>query len=242
MDINLNFQQKAAISQFLNHLTKPLTMMKWDKEKLFDTFGSYSLSSQTGLDYYNYVYTLKTLPFAVKRDIVCKILNSWRYAAQGDPYTLYQTLQDILYLKIETGVECVLFNNILNLRNYLDVTSISFHATSEMDYYMIDMILNIPDVDSSETQIRFTTSSEMETPRVEYSIAISLLKKKKSFTMQPSQEDVSRMLQVLAENKTKKHCPWIYLNYSLKCEYIGPFMPSLFIRYENIQYVDNNGE
>ena len=67
-------------------------------------------------------------------------------------------------------------------------------------------------------------------------------KKKKSFTMQPSQEDVSRMLQVLAENKTKKHCPWIYLNYSLKCEYIGPFMPSLFIRYENIQYVDNNGE
>ena len=111
-----------------------------------------------------------------------------------------------------------------------------------MDYYMIDMILNIPDVDSSESQIRFTTSSEMETPRVEYSIAISLLKKKKSFTMQPSQEDVSRMLQVLAENKTKKHCPWIYLNYSLKCEYIGPFMPSLFIRYENIQYVDNNGE
>ena len=178
----------------------------------------------------------------MKRDIICKLLNSWKYATQGDIYTLYQTLQDILYLKIETGVECVLFNNILNLRNYLGVTSFSFNATSETDYYMIDMLLDVPEVDSSESQIRFTTSSENETPLVEYSIAMSLLKKKMPITPQPSQEDVSAMLRVLAENNTKKHCPWIYLSYSLKCRYIGPFMPSLCIAYEDIQYVDNNGE
>lgn len=242
MDINLNFQQKAAISQFLNHLSKPLTMMKWDREKLFNAFGRYSLPSQTGLDYYNYVYTLKTLPFTVKRDIICKILNSWRYAAQADSYTLYKTLQDLLYMKIETGVECVLFNNILNLRNYLGVNSFSFDATAETDYYMIDMHLDIPDTDFSESQIRFTTSSEREKPRVEYSIALSLLKNKMPSTTQPSQEDVSGMLQELSKNNTKKHCPWIYLNYSLKCSYIGPFIPSLHITYENIQYIDNNGE
>ncbi len=242
MDLNLNFQQKAAISQFLNHLSKPLSMMEWDREKLFGVFSGYSLPRQTDLDYSNYVYALRTLPFAVKRDIICKILNSWRYAAKGDTYTLYQTLQDILYIKIETGVECVLFNNIINLRNYLGVNSLSFDATAETDYYMIDMYLDIPDTDFSESQIRFTTSSESETPRVEYSIALSLLKNKMSITAQPSQEDVSRMLQELSKNNTKKHCPWIYLNYSLKCSYIGPFVPSLHIRYENIQYINNNGE
>lgn len=242
MDINLNFQQKAAISQFLNYLSKPLSITKWDRNELYGAFSSYSLPSQTELDYSNYVNTLKRLPFAVKRDIVCKILNSWQYAAQGDSYTLYKTLQDLLYLKIETGVECVLFNNILNLSNYLGVASFTFDATAETDYYMIDMFLDIPNVDFTESQIRFTTSSEDETPRVEYSIAMKLLKKKMSITTQPSQDDVSRMLQVLSENNTKKHCPWIYLKYSLKCGYIGPFMPSLCVTYENIQYVDNNGE
>lgn len=238
METILNFQQKVAISQFLNHLTKPLGMMKWDSKKLFDVFSGYSLMAQTELDYTHYVSTLKNLPFAVKRDIVCKILNSWRYAASGDYYTLYQTLQDLLYLKIETGVECVLFNNIINLGKYLKVDSFTFDAKSDMDYYMIDMYLDAPNINFYDSQVRFTTSSERETPRVEYSIGTELLKSKMPFTMQPSQEQVSEMLKVLSGNNTKKHCPWIYLNYSLSCAFYGS---CLRITYKDIQYVNNNG-
>lgn len=239
MKTNLNYQQKAAISQLLNNLAES-NMMKWNKERLFNAFSEYSLPFQAEVDYSSYIYTLSTLPFLVKRDIVCKILNSWNYAAQGHSYTLYKTLQDILYLKIETGVECVLLNNILNLSNYFIGSSIGFNATADTDYYMIDMYLDYPDLDSSDTQIRFTTSSKNENPRVEYSIMESLLKKKMSFTIQPSQEDVSAMLQVLTENNTKIHCPWIFLDYSLRCQYMKNFNSYLHITYENIQYYNDN--
>ena len=238
MDTNLNFQQKVAISQFLNHLANPLTHMMWNKEELFDVFSSYSLPRQTDLDYSSYDYALRTLPFAVKRDFVCKILNSWKYAAQADSYTLYKTLQDLLYMKIETGVECVLFNNILNLIDYLNVPSVRIKARCDTNFYMIEVYPHVPNLSSSDCQVLFTTSTEDETPRVEYSIGTELLKRKMSFSMQPSQTDVSIMLKVLTENKTKKHCPWIDLKYSLDCTFDGW---CLQITYNDIEYVDNNG-
>ena len=238
MDTNLNVQQKEAISQFLNHLSNPLTHMKWNKEELFDVFSSYSLPRQTDFDYSSYDYALRTLPFAVKRDFVCKILNSWRYAAQADRYTLYKTLQDLLYMKIETGVECVLFNNIINLIDYMEVPSARIKARCDTGFYMIEVYPSVPNLSSSDCQVLFTTSSEDEAPRVEYLIGTELLKRKMRFTMQPSQADVTEMLRVLTKNNTKDHCPWIYLNYSLGCTFDGW---SLQITYNNIEYVDNNG-
>lgn len=238
MDINLNFQQKAAISQFLNHLSNPLIRMKWDKEELFDVFSSYSLPRQTDLDYSSYVYALRALPFEVKRDFVCKILNSWRDAAQADNYTLYKTLQDLLYMKIETGVECVLFNNIINLIDYMEVPSARIKARCDTGFYMVEVYPSVPNLSSSDCQVLFTTSSEDETPRVEYSIGPELLRRRMSFTMQPSQTDVSEMLKVLTENKTKRHCPWIHLKYSLGCAFDGW---CLHITYNDIEYVDDNG-
>lgn len=239
MDINLNIKQRSAILQFLNYLT---STRKWNRDQLLSIFDSYSLADHIELDYTDYVYTLRELPFRVKRDFVCKILNSWSFAANEDFYTLYQTLQDILYLKMETGVECVLFNNIINLSMYLGAKTFSFNATAETDYYMIDMYFNFPDVDFHDNQVRFTTSSEDETPRVEFSLSESLLKQKMSFIDQPSQGDISALLQILTENRTKTHCPWIYLYYSLNCTYMGSrFSQFLQIEFRNIVYVDNNG-
>ena len=238
METNLNVQQKAAISQFLNHLSNPSFRMKWNKEELFDVFSSYSLPHQTDLDYSSYDYALRTLPFAVKRDFVCKILNSWKHAAQADSYTLYKTLQDLLYMKIETGVECVLFNNILNLIDYFNAPSVRIKARCDTNFYMIEVYPYVPNLSSSDSQVLFTTSTEDETPRVEYLIGAELLKRKINFTMQPSQTDVSIMLKVLTENHTKKHCPWINLKYSLGCTFDGW---SLQITYNDIEYVDNNG-
>ena len=104
------------------------------------------------------------------------------------------------------------------------------------------MYFNFPDVDFHDNQVRFTTSSEDETPRVEFSLSESLLKQKMSFIDQPSQGDVSALLQILTENRTKTHCPWIYLYYSLNCTYMGSrFSQFLQIEFRNIVYVDNNG-
>lgn len=242
MDINLNIKQKSAIVQFLNNLTSTMSMMKWNREILFLEFSDYNLSPVIELNYSDYIYTLRQLPFLVKRDLVCKILNIWSYAAKGDYFTLYNTLQDILYLKIETGVECVLFNNILNISTYLDSSHFSFGATAETDYYTIDMFFNFSDVDFSDNKICFTTSAEEETPRVQFDISDSLLKKKMNFINQPSQEDVSSMLQYLTKNHTETHCPWIYLNYALNCSYIRGIVSFLHIEYRDIQYIDNNGE
>ena len=171
--VNLSFQQKAAIRDFLNHITSSTGMMKWDKNKLLSVFEDYGLSTSLEISYTEYVRTLKNLSCNVKRDFVCRILNSWEYAGHRDYYTLYQTLQDILYLKIETGVECVLFNNLLNLSSYLPASNFSIDATAETDYYMIDVYYNYNDIDLSDNQVRFTTSSEEEQPRVEFSISAS---------------------------------------------------------------------
>ena len=241
--VNLSFQQKAAIRDFLNHITSSTGMMKWDKNKLLSVFEDYGLSTSLEISYTEYVRTLKNLSCNVKRDFVCRILNSWEYAGHRDYYTLYQTLQDILYLKIETGVECVLFNNLLNLSSYLPASNFSIDATADTDYYMIDVYYNYNDIDFSDNQVRLTTSSEEEQPRVEFSISASLLRKKMQFTSQPSQTDVSELLNHLTENHTKTHCPWIYLDYSLRCGYIiGGFASFLQVRYEDIKYIDNNGE
>lgn len=246
MDINLNIKQKSAIVQFLNNLTSTMNMMKWDREVLFLVFSNYNLSPVIELNYSDYIYTLRQLPFPVKRDIVRKILDIWSCAANGDYFTLYNTLQKILYLKIETGVECVLFNNILNLATYFEFSHYSFNATAETDYYMIDMLFDFADVDFSDNTICFTTSAKEETPRVEFNISDSLLKRKMSFINQPSQDDVFTMLQHLTKNHTKTHCPWIYLDYTLDCNYrsihsLGGIYSFLHIEYGNIQYIDNNG-
>lgn len=241
--MELNYQQQAAIKGFLDQITSSIGMMKWDKEKLFSVFKDYGIDTSIELSYSDYVRTLKRLPFKVKRDFICKILNCWSYAGHSDYYTLYQTLQDLLYLKIETGVECVLFNNLLNLSHYLGISNFYIDATAETDYYMIDVYFDCDDVDHSDRQVRFTTSSEDEQPRVEFSVYAPLLRKKMQFTAQPSQEDVSNLLNTLKENHTKKHCPWIYLDYSLRCGYMGGlFAAFLQVKYENIQYIDNNGE
>lgn len=39
--VNLSFQQKAAIRDFLNHITSSTGMMKWDKNKLLSVFEDY---------------------------------------------------------------------------------------------------------------------------------------------------------------------------------------------------------
>lgn len=41
--VNLSFQQKAAIRDFLNHITSSTGMMKWDKNKLLSVFEDYGL-------------------------------------------------------------------------------------------------------------------------------------------------------------------------------------------------------
>lgn len=240
--VNLSFLQKAAIRDFLNHITSPIGLMKWDKSELLSVFEDYELNISLEISYTEYKRTLKKLSCNVKRDLVCRILNSWEYAGQGDFYTLYQTLQDILYLKIETGVECVLFNNLLNLSSYLPASNFSIDATAETDYYMIDVYYNYNDIDFDDNQVRFMTSSEEEQPRVEFAISASLLRKKIQFYSQPSQADVSELLNHLTMNHTKTHCPWIYLDYFLRCVYLEGFVPFLRVQYENIKYIDNNGE
>lgn len=241
MDILLDQYQKKAISQFLDHISSSTSMMKWDRERLFSCFESYCLPRNCKLDYSLYVRSLKSIPFAVKRDFICNILNAWEFAANSDYYTLYQTIQDILYLKIETGVECVMLNNILNVLKYFGNTTPVFEANVESGYYLIDLYLDMLELDYSDTQIRFTTSSENEIPRVEYGISENLLREKMNFIDCPSQDDVTELLHYLTENKTQSHCPWIYLNYQLGCCYTGGFGAHLRIEYSNIQYIDNNG-
>lgn len=235
---SLTFQQRSAIAKWLNFLTAPGGMKKWNKKILFETFQEYDLPPNAELSYSEYVFALRGLPFSVKRDVVCKILSIWSYASDSDYQTLYDTLLSILYLKMETGVECVLFNNILNVARYLNLSRFELNARTFSCGYTVDMYFRMPGVDFSDTQISFQTSGEDETPRVEYGISSNVLRKKMNFTAQPSQEDVSEMLQVLTVNNTKSHCPWIYLNYSLKCMYSGWF---LHLTYNDIEYVDNNG-
>lgn len=239
--MNLNYQQQAAIKRVLDHLTSSIGMMKWDKDKLFPFFEEYGINMSIESSSSDYVCILKRLPIKVKRDFICKIINSWEYAGHHDYYTLYQTLQDFLCLKIETGVECLLFNNLLNLLDYLGSSDYSINATADTDYYQIDVYFYYDDVAFYDSQVRFTTSSEEEQPRVEFSISAPLLRKKMQFTTQPSQEDVYDLLSILTENHTKKHCPWIHLDYTLRCDYMSGCVAFLHINYEDIQYIDNNG-
>lgn len=62
MDINLNIKQRSAILQFLNYLT---STRKWNRDQLLSIFDSYSLADHIELDYTDYVYTLRELPFRV---------------------------------------------------------------------------------------------------------------------------------------------------------------------------------
>ena len=90
--MDLNYQQKAAIKSFLNFISSP-GMMKWDRKRLFSYFEGYELNTTLELNYSDYIRTINRLPFNVKRDLICKILNSWQYAGHSDYYTLFQTLQ-----------------------------------------------------------------------------------------------------------------------------------------------------
>ena len=241
MTTNLGFEQKAAISQLLNCLSSAVNT-KWNKEKLFRAFEyspSYNLDTEAKLGFNTFMNTLKALPVSIKRDTVCRVLNSWPFAGGKDIYSLCQALKDIILFNIETGVEYVLFNNLINFYTYFEVSPLSFIASAQANYYSIDMRFDCPDINYDDNcKVHFTTSSEDEIPSVNCSIGPASLKTKMAFTDHPSQEDISTLLRILTKNHFNL-LPGIELDYSLKCKYTSGFGSHLRIIYENILFVDS---
>ena len=236
MTKELSFEQKAAISMFLNYLLTS-DKAKWNQEKLFHAFDIYDLNTNAELDYSTFVYTLGTLPVSIKRDVVCRILNAWPFAGGKDKDSLYQALHDLILFQIETGVERVLFNNIINFSQYYDVSPLSFIASAP-NYYRIEMYLDCPDVDFfNSCKVNFTTSGEDETSNVMCSITPSTLKKKMSYIERPSQEDISDMLKELTkDNFMSSSC--IGVNYTIRYSFTSGLGSHLRISYEDIHLTE----
>lgn len=234
----LSFEQKAAISMFLNYLLTS-DNAKWNQEKLFRAFDNYDLNPKAELDYSNFVYILGILPISIKRDIVCRILNAWTFAGGKDKNSLYQAFHDLISFQIETGVETVLFNNIMNFSEYYEVSPLSFIASAP-NYYRIDMYLDCPDVDFFDScKVNFTTSGIDETSNVMCSITPPTLKKKMPYIDRPSQDDVSDMLKVLSKDNFISSSG-IGVDYTLKCSFTSGLGSHLRISFEDIHLTEIN--
>lgn len=243
MEVTLTTNQKIALAQHINFLiTGSGSMCKWNSQ-LWGYFSDYKPYKDQHLEHSNYVRTLKALPIEAKRDYICTLLIAWAGNTKHDLFTLYDTFQSIMYLKIGGGVECVLFNLIINLASYYSGYSFYLYANAN-DYYTVDMVFDVDELDSFSSdrrKIHFSSSSLREIPHVHFYIPSPLLKLKMNYSDIPDRQDVSELKNILKKNHTETHCPWTYLNYSLRCNYVGPFEAYLSFQFNDIEYVDNNG-
>lgn len=235
--MTLNYEQQLAIRDFLNGLS---LSYKWDIKYLFHIFRSYELEDLEDdyeLSYSTYIRTLKKIPPKVKRDLICKILNSWVYGGSKRPIDLYETLLRILYLKIETGVECVIFNNILKLSQFIESPISFINAEIIDDCYTIT-------VNYKTASATMFTSSQDDEPMVTLLLDYDLLHKKSKFDSRPTQEVLVNLYHQLSNNFVKKHLPWVYFTCELYTSEIYALSQpvTLSLLYKNIEYVDNNGE
>ena len=228
--MDLDIQQRTAIKRFLDDITSS-TGMKWDKKRLFSWFDDYELDSSFELDISDYISTLKGLPFIVKRDFTCRILTIWSFAGHKDFNTLFNTIQSLLKHKIETGVEFVLFNNIFNLSSYFGFSIDSIRASTESNYYTIDVWFNADGLSIDDQKVHFSTSSKDEQPLVDFYLPDLLLRKEMRYSTQPSKEDVKFFLDHLHIN----HFPWIQMDYSVHCDYnASPLCSFFYTQYRDI--------
>lgn len=240
METYLDYNQKGAITSFLNYLcSNSNSFTNWNTDTLRYAFEDYELPQSANLDYSQYIFTLQDLPNDIKKDIICRILSVWAYATDKHFRSLYDVLQSLMYLKIGSGIECVMFNSIIKLADYFGFKNTSFHLVASYEdgsYYVSIFIHN-----KNNTMIDFYSSKEYEIPRLYFNLPEDFLKTVKQYDGPPTSVEVSELMESLAENSTKKHCPWVFLDFTLNCEYFNGYTPFLRFSFNDIKYEDNYG-
>lgn len=238
METTLTTNQKIALAQHLNIL---ISMSEWNDD-LWRYFEDYKPFKDQQLDYSILVSTLKALPLEAKRDYIWKLLNLWALNTHYDLSTLYDTFQNIMYLKIGGGEECVLFNLIINLSSYFEGYKFIF-INRPCDIYTVKMLIEVnrsPQLYDNE--IQFNLSIPSDPPLVQLFIPAPLLKLKMNYSDQPDRQDLNELIELLTTEHQETHCPRTYLDYSLRGYYSGPYDAYLYVEFKNIEYVDNSGE